>query len=71
MSDIADKAARFEEMFVNEGIANAVSQLDETQELDGDVVVCACCGEPIPLERLKVLPNATLCVDCKAVLEKS
>ncbi len=33
---------------------------------DGTYGLCDSCGEPIPPERLEALPQATLCLDCKA-----
>jgi DnaK suppressor protein len=38
---------------------------------DGTYGICAACGEDIPLERLKVLPFALLCVDCQQRRGKS
>jgi len=31
-----------------------------------DIPLCTACKQPIPLERLAVLPKATLCASCKA-----
>ena len=36
---------------------------------DGTFGVCSDCGEPIPDGRLKAIPYACLCVDCKSVHE--
>ena len=36
----------------------------------GSYGICANCGEQIPLERLEVLPQATLCIRCKRLQEK-
>lgn len=33
---------------------------------EGTYGICAHCGRPIPQRRLKVLPTATLCVQCQA-----
>jgi len=33
---------------------------------DGTYGLCDGCGKPIPPERLEALPQATLCLDCKA-----
>jgi DnaK suppressor protein len=33
---------------------------------DGTYGLCDNCGKPIPPERLEALPQATLCLDCKA-----
>ncbi|HEX5730431.1 TraR/DksA family transcriptional regulator [Microbacterium sp.] len=32
--------------------------------VDGTYGLCESCGRPIPLERLQLLPAATLCVPC-------
>jgi RNA polymerase-binding transcription factor len=37
----------------------------------GDYGTCEDCEEPIPLERLHVLPTATTCVDCAAARESA
>jgi RNA polymerase-binding transcription factor DksA len=31
---------------------------------------CLSCGDPIPKERLAVLPNACLCIDCQEDAER-
>ena len=33
--------------------------------------VCESCGEDIAMKRLEAVPQATLCLDCKAKEEKS
>lgn len=33
---------------------------------DGSYGLCDSCGRPIPPERLEALPQATLCLECKA-----
>ncbi len=35
----------------------------------GQYGLCAKCGEPLPLERLRALPFATLCVPCQSERE--
>jgi DnaK suppressor protein len=42
-------------------IDGALDRLD-----DGSFGTCEDCGDPIGEARLKVVPQATLCVDCKA-----
>jgi DnaK suppressor protein len=42
----------------------ALDRLDE-----GTFGICEECGDPIGEARLKVVPHATLCVDCKAARE--
>lgn len=37
---------------------------------DGEFGLCEECGEPIPVERLMVLPDATHCVPCQCDLER-
>jgi DnaK suppressor protein len=36
---------------------------------EGNYGKCAHCGEKIPLQRLRVKPHATLCVNCKSANE--
>lgn len=36
----------------------------------GGYGVCERCGEPIDPERLKIMPEATMCVRCKSLTEK-
>ena len=36
----------------------------------GTYGVCESCGEPIDPERLKIMPEATMCVPCKSVAER-
>ena len=36
----------------------------------GIVGVCAACGRRIPVERLRVLPTASLCVGCEQTVER-
>ena len=37
----------------------------------GKYGLCENCGQPIPPERLEALPQATLCMNCKALLTKN
>jgi DnaK suppressor protein len=37
----------------------------------GTYGLCENCGQPIPPERLEVLPQASLCMNCKALLAKN
>lgn len=36
----------------------------------GGYGICERCGEPIDPERLKIMPEATMCVQCKALTER-
>ncbi|MFC2038297.1 TraR/DksA family transcriptional regulator [Chloroflexota bacterium] len=38
---------------------------------DGTYGMCDSCGEPIAVDRLEALPQASLCVECKAKNAKS
>jgi RNA polymerase-binding transcription factor DksA len=40
------------------------------QAKSGAYGVCEVCGEPIDPERLKIMPEATMCVRCKTSVEK-
>ena len=49
---------------------NLRRQLQATEDAlrrfeQGTYGICTNCGEPIPLERLEVLPQASLCIRCK------
>ena len=48
-----------------QSIQHALSALNR-----GRYGLCERCGQPIEAERLKVLPDTTLCVKCKAELER-
>jgi DnaK suppressor protein len=48
-----------------EAIDYALRQADE-----GRYGICERCGEPIDPARLEVLPEATLCIKCKAIVER-
>ena len=43
---------------------------DGTLVFKGGNRVCSDCGKPIPAQRLKVNPQAKLCVPCKTIREK-
>jgi DnaK suppressor protein len=40
------------------------------QAQEGSYGVCERCGEPIDPARLEVVPEATLCVTCKSIVER-
>lgn len=48
-----------------QSIGHALSKLDR-----GEGELCERCGRPIEPERLKVLPDTTLCIKCKVELER-
>jgi len=48
------------------GIEHALAKFEE-----GTYGLCDNCGKPIAPERLEALPQASLCVNCKALLAKN
>ena len=48
------------------GIEHALDKLEK-----GTYGMCDNCGKPIAPERLEALPQASLCMDCKALLAKN
>ncbi len=48
-----------------------VRELILRMESDEEFGLCEECGDPIPVERLMILPDATLCVPCQQEFEKS
>jgi phage/conjugal plasmid C-4 type zinc finger TraR family protein len=68
--DEVDRAQREETAYLQAAIAAALPAAGGVEQLlvDG-VIVCAECGEPIPLARLAALPSACRCVVCQAEAE--
>jgi RNA polymerase-binding protein DksA len=52
------------EKSIREQLASVENALQKFE--DGTYGLCDNCGKPIPPERLEALPQATLCLDCKA-----
>jgi DnaK suppressor protein len=60
-------------------MALAQTESDELSQIEtalariesGDFGICEECGQSIPAERLKVLPYAVTCIDCKRSLEQA
>jgi DnaK suppressor protein len=52
------------EKSIREQLASVEHALHKFEE--GTYGLCDKCGRPIPPERLEALPQATLCLDCKA-----
>jgi DnaK suppressor protein len=52
------------EKSIREQLASVEHALKKFEE--GTYGLCDNCGRPIPPERLEALPQATLCLDCKA-----
>ncbi len=47
-----------------------VDELMRRKHNDEEFGLCEECGEPIPIQRLMVLPDATFCVPCQGRLER-
>ncbi|MEM7506877.1 MAG: TraR/DksA family transcriptional regulator [Pseudomonadota bacterium] len=70
--DIEDRATEMENEEVIEGLG--VTGLEELRRIDrallriddGTYGVCANCGEDIPVDRLRIVPEAQTCVRCMA-----
>jgi DnaK suppressor protein len=76
--------AELEEESQEENIARVLTRLDERGNAEiraidraferitnGDYGRCEACDEPIPVERLRALPTATLCVTCAEARERA
>lgn len=63
-----ERAFEYGELGVNalREIDNALEKLSE-----GTYGICELCGKPIGLRRLKVMPSARLCIECKSKEEAS
>jgi phage/conjugal plasmid C-4 type zinc finger TraR family protein len=59
------------EAFFREAALSAASRPAPAghQVVEAGRIVCAECGQPIPLARLVVLPEATRCRDCQEEIE--
>lgn len=70
--DAATTAARQMLLGLGDRERRLLREIDDALErLDGDTFgLCEECGEEIGLARLRVLPHAVLCVECKAIEEQ-
>jgi phage/conjugal plasmid C-4 type zinc finger protein, TraR family len=48
-----------------------LAEISRELERAADDIYCVECGEEIPEERRRLLPNATRCVDCQNMFEKN
>ena len=75
--DSADQALDSYESELHYGINDAERKLLEDVEealqriQEGSFGVCANCGDPISMVRLKAMPSARLCIECKQSQERS
>jgi DnaK suppressor protein len=57
------------ENLIRQELAAVQHALDKFEK--GKYGLCENCGQPIPPERLEALPQASLCMNCKALLAKN
>ncbi|MDR7522207.1 MAG: TraR/DksA C4-type zinc finger protein [Armatimonadota bacterium] len=75
--DLADVASDAFEREKGIAIENSVQELlDQVEEAlgrieEGTFGTCEVCGQPISIERLRAIPYARLCIDCKAREEQA
>lgn len=65
-------AEREKVMALVRGLGRKLESIDNAlrQAQDGMYGICECCREPIDPARLEVVPEATLCVKCKTIVER-
>lgn len=74
--DSADAAADIYErgkiISIIANLESKIHSLDRALELAaaGSYGICEKCGEPIPFERLQIMPETTLCVRCASERER-
>jgi DnaK suppressor protein len=71
-ADLAtDTLDREIDLTIEESVETRLRDVDAALERieDGTYGACANCGAEIPIERLRALPWATLCIDCKRAQE--
>jgi RNA polymerase-binding protein DksA len=68
-SDVTEQRAR--DYTIKQMLERETDQIREARQrlAEGKYGICENCGRPIPEERLRVRPEATLCVDCQRQLE--
>jgi len=70
MADDADLADGYTQAMIARGIAAATRHATyENQMIEGGIVVCLDCDEPIASARLQALPKANRCIACQRALE--
>lgn len=63
MTDVLDRAQEREEEMRQDALAERARQ---AQIVAGDsALICAECGEPIPLQRRLKLPGVQTCIECQ------
>jgi len=67
-----DLVEREKVMALVQGLERKLELIDYAlrQAQEGTYGICERCGEPIDPARLEIVPEATLCVRCKAIIER-
>ena len=67
-----DASERMMSLSIMENLERRLQSIDYALSIvdRGEAGLCERCGQPIEPERLKVLPDTTLCVKCKAEMER-
>jgi len=68
-SDTLDESTAYHILELEQAELSQIEKALEAIE-SGEYGKCEDCGEPISIERLRALPFATLCVDCKKEAER-
>lgn len=64
---------RERDLSLSENVKDILKRVDEAIDRieNGTYGVCEMCGKPIPEERLRALPYANLCIECRQKEEKA
>ncbi len=67
-----DLVEREKVMALVQGLERKLELIDYAlrQAREGTYGICERCGEPIDPARLEAMPEATLCIKCKAIVER-
>lgn len=68
MSDIVDDAQRFIDAERDHAVARILARVPKASPAISDRT-CRACAEWIGMDRLDVVPNAVLCIECATALE--
>jgi len=72
--DDGDYAKEFQTRYESSSLAAQLSRPDhgpgEQQLMINDAICCIDCMDPIPIARLRIVPGAVRCVDCKETWER-
>ena len=69
MPDFADEAQKRTDEYLAAALSLQQHRPQEEQHMKDGVILCLECGEPIPLARLRALPDAVRCVGCQETHE--